>query len=123
MQTAYCSWAEHKSWPIFFINGFSDPGLEEVATPLVAAETVPMYVSTQGDPLEVGKEPTEADADETQSSVKFEIEIEDGVVEGENDETQRLEYIKSIRLTPEQLVICIVMREYTCFSSRQSTYQ
>lgn len=96
-------WGSKDEEPVHSSSAPNMTSLEEVATPLVAAETVPMYVSTQGDPLEVGKEPTEADADETQSSVKFEIEIEDGVVEGENDETQRLEYIKSIRLTPEQL--------------------
>ena len=64
----------------------------------VEAVTIPMDVATQGGPVEeVGEEPH---ADEPQRSVQFTIEGGDDI----DDEIHRREYIKSIRLTPEQLV-------------------
>jgi len=78
--------------------------LEEVPTSPVSPPTVPMDLAAQGaveDAIEAALPEAEGgiavlDPDETQSSVKF-------TAEDDEDENQRQEYIKSIRLTPEQL--------------------
>ena len=85
-------------------------GLEEVPTSPVSPPTVPMDLAAQGaveEAIEAALPEAEGgiavlDPDETQSSVKF-------TAEDDEDENQRQEYIKSIRLTPEQLVGALVL--------------